>query len=74
MKRVKLHGKPAIEIKAEKVTWGNSTKAGLYRINRKEVWVPHYLCEFTESPDNNPLLGDTDGIIVITEWLYNKNF
>lgn len=76
MKRVKLSGKPAIEIKAELVTWGNNPggRAKLYKINEQEVWVPNSLHSFEKSPDNNPNVGNTEGTITVAEWFYNKNF
>lgn len=76
MKRVKLHGKPAIEIKAELVTWGDNKrgKAKLYKINEQELWVPNSLHTFKVSKSNNPMVGNTEGTITVAEWFYNKNF
>lgn len=80
MASFELHGKPAVRVNAEAITWANTSKAQQYLIDGcVKMWVPKSVSQFTPTKEHEDqkktgrLKGDTPGTLIIEEWFY-KNF
>lgn len=76
MGKTEFLGKPAVIMEAKTQMFASTSKAKMYDINGKKVWVPVSVSELiAHSDQGDPLYGNGNikGTLIIQKWFFEKN-